>query len=98
MTNKDRKHSILAAALELAADHGFEKITRDQIAARAECATGLVSLYLGTMVQLRRAVMSEAIRTRNLNVLAQGLVAKHPKAEAAPDDLKREAVASILGV
>lgn len=93
-----RKTQILAAAMELADEDGYANITRDGVAARAKCAMGLVNTYYSTMNELRRAVMSEAIRTKNLSIIAAGIVDKHPKALRASDELKREALASCLGV
>jgi hypothetical protein len=42
--------------------------------------------------------MSEAIRTRELHIVAQGIANGHPKAKRAPDDLKLEALKHLMGV
>ena len=91
-----RKTEILSAAIQLAESEGLNEMNRDQVAAVAKCSTGLVNLYFGTMKQLRRAVIGEAVRTKNLNVIAQALVLGDPRAKRAPDELKREALASVL--
>jgi AcrR family transcriptional regulator len=93
-----RKQSILSAAVIEARQHGYANVTREAIAQRATCATGLVSHYFGTMVDLKRAIMSEAIRTRELHIVAQGIANGHPKAKRAPDDLKLEALKHLMGV
>lgn len=93
MTKKQR---ILDAAMAEAQQHGYKHVTREAIAQRAACATGLVSYHLGTMVELRRALMSEAIRTRNARIIAQGLADGHSKARRAPDDLKAAAIALMM--
>jgi AcrR family transcriptional regulator len=94
--NKHDKQTILTAALQLARRHGYTNVTRCQIAALSGCTSTLVPHYFGTMPQLRRAIMGEAIRTRDLTVIAQGLIAKDVRAMNLPDELKREALESLL--
>jgi AcrR family transcriptional regulator len=93
----DRHALILAAALRISRLHGYQKVTRADIALAAECSEALVSSYLGTMVQVRRAVIRAAIKNRDLIVLAQALAAKDSHAQKAPDELKRAAVATLAG-
>lgn len=92
-----RKQQILNAAMVEAKRHGYSNVTREAIARRAECAAGLVSFYFGTMVHLKRAIMSEAIHTRTLCIVAQGIADGHPKAKRAPEELRREALLSLMG-
>lgn len=96
MSKDTRKLAILAAAMTEAKHHGYAHVTREAIAARAECASGLVSFYFGTMLHMKRAIMSEAIRTRELRIVAQGIADGHPKAKRAPEELRRAAVASLM--
>ncbi|HWI02368.1 MAG TPA: TetR family transcriptional regulator [Acidimicrobiales bacterium] len=91
-----RKEQILAAALRRAKVQGYNRVTREQIAADAGCAPGLVSNYFGTMVSLRRDIMRAAIRERVLPVIAQGLAAHDPHARKAPDELKQAALATLV--
>lgn len=93
-----RKLSILQAAVIEARHHGYANVTREAIAQRAECATGLVSHYFGTMVDLKRAIMSEAVRTRELRIIAQGIADGHPKAKRAPEELRHAALKHLMGV
>ena len=90
-----RRDQILAAALVLVQAEGFSHITRDGIAAKAECSTGLVSRYFKTMPQLKRAVMRAAIKAKNAAVVAQGLGVRDPHAMKAPEDLKKQALALL---
>lgn len=98
MSKDQRKTELLQAAVALAAAHGYMNVTRGMIAERAGVTPALVPYYFGTMNELRRAIMSEAVRTRSLRIVAQGLADGHPKANRAPDELKREALAALLGV
>lgn len=98
MSKDTRKLHILACAMTEAKQHGYSNVTREAIAQRAECAPGLVSFYFGTMLHMKRAIMSEAIRTRELSIIAQGIVDGHPKAKRAPLELRQAAVSALMGV
>jgi len=87
----DRKPLLVDAALNAALAHGYRRMTRDHIAAHASVSPGLVSLYLGTMVKLRRTVMREAIKRGCAEIVAEGLAERDPQALKAPDDLKDKA-------
>lgn len=91
----DRKKQILDAALDLAEKQGYAHVTREAIAAAADCAPALVSNYYGTMVSFRRDIMRAAIRERRLPIVAQGLAANDPHAKKAPDDVKQAALESL---
>ena len=94
----DKKRHLLKCAMTEARHHGYANVTREAIAQRATCAPGLVSFYFGTMPELKRAIMSEAIRTRELRIVAQGIADGHPKAKRAPEELRVAALQSLMGV
>ena len=95
--SRERKTEILSAALELAKTEGLAGIRRDNVAAYAGVATGLVNLHYGTMKQLRRAVVGEALRVRDLRVIAQAMAMGDPRALGAPEELRKAAALSIVG-
>lgn len=92
----ERKAAILAAAIEEAKDQGYQWITRDAVAKRAGVGAGSVNVAFGRMVELKRAVLREAVASRIVEIVAQGLADQHPIAKDAPSDLKQEAVALLL--
>jgi AcrR family transcriptional regulator len=92
-----RRDQILAAALVLAERDGYHNITRDAIAERASCSTGLVTRYFSTMLQLKRAVMRAAVKQEIVRVVAQGMVDKNQYAMRAPPALRERALATISG-
>lgn len=92
----ERKAAILAAAVEEAKDQGYQWITRDAVAKRAGVGAGSVNVAFGRMVELKRAVLREAVASRIVVIVAQGLADQHPIAKDAPSDLKQEAVALLL--
>lgn len=100
MTSKKldpRAQTILTAALQVASTVGYLRVTRDAIATAAGCSPALVSFHLGTMPQTHRAVMGEALRVRNLRVIAQGLAHSDRRALNAPAELRAAAAASLTG-
>lgn len=93
----DRRTQILDAALRAAERDGYMQVTREAIAEDAKCSPALVSLHLGTMPQMRRAIMGAAIARRNLRIIAQGLAHNDRRAMHAPEDIRRAAAALIAG-
>lgn len=93
---EDRKRAILEAAISEAKEQGYQWITRDAVAKRAGVGAGSVNVAFGRMVELKRAVLREAVARRIVEIVAQGLADAHPIAKDAPSDLKQEAVALLL--
>lgn len=91
-----RAAQILAAAVEVARDHGYTRLTREQVAARIGIAPSLVPYHMGTMKAFRRTVMREAVRLECLPVIAQGLAVRDPHAMAAPPELRSRALNSLM--
>lgn len=85
------RDAILSAAMQLANLKGYKRVTRADIAARAEVAPGSVSYHFGSMVKLRTAMVERAVETENLKLLGQALADRHPTALAAPATLRKDA-------
>lgn len=92
----DRKAQILDGAIELARTKGLGHITREAIAQRVGVSPALVSLYFGTMTELRRSIMRAAIKREVLEIVAEGLTTRDKQAAKASDDLKRRALATVI--
>jgi AcrR family transcriptional regulator len=89
-----RRQQLLAVALPLAEQHGFEHVNRTMIGEAAGCSPSLLSQYW-TAQELQTAIMEEAVRIGCLPVVAQGLAAKHPVALGASPALRQQAAASL---
>lgn len=94
MKQTTRTH-ILKAALELAAKEGYRNLTREAIAVKADVTPSLISYHLGTMVEMRRHLIREAIRTENLPVLAQAVAMRDKHALKATPELRTAALDSL---
>jgi AcrR family transcriptional regulator len=92
---RERLAQILAAALRMASRDGYARITREGIAKAAGVSEALVTYHLGTMPELRRAVMREAIRVECLAVIAQGVASRDRHALKAPRELQQKALAAL---
>ncbi len=90
------KSHVLDVAVALARIDGYRHVTREELAKSAGVSVGMISKYFGTMVHLRRAIMSAAVSRGDLVIIAQGLVVGDPKARVAPDSIKRQAVNALL--
>ena len=92
---KSKKQAILLVAVHLAKRDGYTVVTRDEIAETAGVAMGTVTNHLGTMTQIRRAVVRYAIRTEVMQIILQALVMKDPLIRKLDPDLKKRALASL---
>jgi len=91
----DRRALILDHALALSERGDYRRVTRKDVATRAGIAESLVSYYLGTVTEMRRAIMRAAVARECVAVVAQGLAAKDRFAQRAPAGLRAAAVASL---
>lgn len=94
---RERIAQILAAALAIAPRKGYARITREEIAERAKVPPSLITYHFGTMPELRRDIMREAVRVECLPVIAQGLAAKDRHAMKAPEEIRTRAIESLRG-
>lgn len=92
--NRDQR--ILDAALELAEENGYQWITRAEVARVAEVSPATINNVYSTMVDLKRAVLAEAVVRENLAIVAQGLADRHEIVMAAPETLRKAAAAAML--
>lgn len=90
-----RKQQILATAIALSCEIGYQNITREQVAERAAVSQTLVSSYFGSMDLLRCEIMEAAIIKDIPQLIAQGLAVGDEIAGRASDALKRRAGAYI---
>lgn len=91
-----RREAILQAAMKEAEKVGFDKVRRPALAKRAGCSESLVAHYFGTVQQLQRIIMREAIRTDNNRIIAQGVIAKHPQCKKLPTERKYQALEATI--
>lgn len=92
-----RPAEILAAAVSLARKHGYMLVSREQIATAAKCSPATVSHVFGTMRQMRRAIMGEAIRLRDPIIVAQGIALRDSRAIHVDAELRAAAAVSVGG-
>lgn len=89
-----RRRQLLACAIELAKTHGYNRITRKQVAELAGVSEGNVA-RLYTMPQLREEVLRHAIDHKMLKIVAQGLASCDPICDGIAASLKRQALAAL---
>ena len=97
MNSKDRTRQMLEAALQIAQrpQSNYLKVTRDHIAEQCGVSVALVSLHLGTVQAMRRAIMRHAVAVRCAPVVAQGLCSRDRWASRA-DAALRTAASEVI--
>lgn len=90
-----RRAELLAAALPLAAQHGYDRISRAMVAEAAGVAPTLINFYFRHMSVFRSELIAWAIRHSQVDVVAQAMLAGHPAAATVPAAL-RQAVAGRM--
>ena len=85
------KDKILLKAVQLAGRKGYRNVTRQDIATALGIAAGSVSYHFKDMRKLQAAIIQYAVDERLYSIVAQGLVEKHPRALAAPVELRQQA-------
>lgn len=93
---KAKRHAlVLEAAVNAALDVGYQWITRDDVAERAGVSNATVSNAFGTMPDLKRAVLREAVARPILKLVCEGLADRHQIALDAPPLVKEQALATL---
>ena len=87
-----RRRKILDAAIKEAHNVGYQRFTREAVAARADCVPGLIGHYFKSIEDLRREVMRVAVKRAYLRIVAQGIGNRDPVALKAPASVKRQAI------
>ena len=90
-----RRKQLVTAGLDLAISHGFDRVSRDMVAASVGCSPALLSRYW-TAPEFQTALMEAAVLAECLAVVSQGLVTRHPVALAAPLGLRTSAAAALI--
>ena len=92
-TKERTRKQILTAAMRIAKRYGLQAVKRDAVASEAECGTGTVNFHFQTVRFLHDAVLAEAVRTRSLHLVAEGIVTGY-EVEGITPELRNEAMAS----
>lgn len=91
MDKTERIAQLRSIALQLAQETHYRHVTLKAIAERAGVTHPLVSNRLGTMTNIRRDILRDAIKEGNVVVLAQGLADRERIALKAPPELQARA-------
>lgn len=92
MKQDERKEFIIQAALNVAEEVGFSKVTRDKVARQACVSPSLVQFYFRNMDDLREKIATQAIKEKNVPVIAQLLGILHYSVLSAPECIRKKAL------
>lgn len=93
----ERRAAILQAAIRLAESDGWLSLSRDAVATAAGVSPGLVSFYFLATQLLRDELMQAAVDAGILSVVAEGILARHAVALAAPLAVRQAAFNAMVG-
>lgn len=93
-----RRQHILAVAVDLAQQDSFEWLTRAAVAEAAGVSPGLVSAYFSPFAELKREVLREAVRTKNIVILAQGMAVRHPIVAGLSEATRKKVAARLTAI
>jgi len=93
---ESRARHIVQSAIDLSERIGYQNIDRRSVAEEAGISYELVAHYFPNIDELKELVMQNAVHTRNVTILAQGLANKDKTAQSAEESLKIQAAQSLL--
>jgi AcrR family transcriptional regulator len=96
-TADDRREQCIEAALVLAKDKPYYRVTRNEIADAVGVAGSVVQWHFGTVKKMRRQIMRAAIVAERLDIIGQGIANQDPHALKAPAELRARALEDLLG-
>jgi len=91
----EQRERILKAAIIVAEKKGYQHFTRNAVAEEAEVSGSLVQFHFHTIQILKDAVLTEAILTENLRIIAQAALVKNGITGISPE-LKEKAINHII--
>lgn len=87
---------LIAYGMDAAEHAGLDSVWREPAAYAAGCSVGMVNWVFGNMEGYRDAIVAEAIAAERLAIIAEAVIKRHPLAVAAPAELKRKALESLI--
>lgn len=89
------KPAILSAAVALARKNGLHAFSRIDVAHEAEVGESTVSYHFGTMVDLRKAIVQQAVKYEILSILADARASRESSGVPMNEDLRKKVAAFI---
>lgn len=87
---------ILNAALKLAEQTRYDKITRDKVAKLANVADGSINYYFKDMDGLKESLITFAVDGERWGIVAQALMDKHPATANLTPEQRTAAMAAAF--
>jgi AcrR family transcriptional regulator len=72
------KQTILRTAVTLAESFGYRGVLKRHLAAHLDCGMGTINYHWGTMDELRKSIVREALATGNRQVVLQAYALNDP--------------------
>lgn len=93
---QERRTKLLDAGLELAEEHGYNKVTLKMLADVCEVTHGLVTNYFGNAEGMRSAIVRAAVRRENVRVVSQAMALQDNAAINIGETLRKKAIDLLI--
>jgi AcrR family transcriptional regulator len=87
-----RKKQIINAGIIAAEKGNYATVSRPEVAEIANCSVALITHYFPTVLELRKAVLKEAVAQCNETVILQAMINRDKFIDGVPRDVLRGAV------
>lgn len=94
-TDETAKPAILSAAIGLARKCGLYKFSREDVAKEADVGESTVSYHFGTMPELRKAIVQQAVKHEILSILADARASRESIGVPMSEELRQKVAAHI---
>lgn len=88
--SKDRRDAILVAALQLCQGRHYQQVSLREIAREAGVSHPLVLWHFGSIAELRREMVKQAVREERWKIVADAILASDPAVRNWNRKKKRE--------
>jgi AcrR family transcriptional regulator len=96
MNRDDRREALIAAATELAEEHGYCNLTREMLCYRAEVSRALINSYFpGGIAEVKEAVIAHAVAKRNYRIIAEAVLYRHPAVSRIKSKVREQVIAVL---
>ena len=97
MGTKSREE-VLKAAVTLAEDIGFNRVSYRGISNRTGLKDGSIQYYFPSIEGLKSAIVRDALEYLNLKIIGQAIALEHEAVKEAPKQVLTEAVRYLRGL
>lgn len=86
----DTMKKLLETIMNMAEQGDYTRLTRTEIAKQAKVSVGLISYYFGTMVDLKKIIVREAVTRKHPRIVARAILSGYLRTKEVPKKMLDE--------